>query len=123
VKELNLKKSGVRLLPKEGDELGIEPIRKRLEMDKKLIEKAFSLYGIPKVLLRNSIPAEIAQNFVDDYEITQEYTYQWDKEKREVKMIEKAWLILDDKKIPSFSLLAPPVVVSLIKQMSDLLCS
>jgi hypothetical protein len=41
---------------KEGDEHGIEPIRERLNKDELLIKQAYTLQGIPKVLLRNSIP-------------------------------------------------------------------
>ena len=112
---------GVRMVSKEGDELGIEPIRKRLEMDGKLIERSFSLYGIPKILLRNSLPVKEAEKFVDGYEITPEYSYQWSEKGKKVKIIEKPWIILDDQGVESYSLLAPPVVVSLIKQMVEAL--
>lgn len=112
---------GARMVSKEGDELGIEPIRKRLEMDEKLMEKAFSLCGIPKVLLRNSLPIKTAAKYVDDYEITPEYSYQWDDKTKSVKIIEKPWQVLDDRGIPSYSLLPPPVVVSLIKQIVGVL--
>ncbi|GAH66819.1 unnamed protein product, partial [marine sediment metagenome] len=37
------------------------------------------------------------------------------------KIIEKPWQILDDRGIPSYSLLPPPVVVSLIKQIAEVL--
>jgi len=117
----NLKCQRARMIPKEGDELGIEPIRNRLNLDEKLIKQAFSLYGIPKILLRNSVPVKEAKNYVDDYEITPEYVYQWDEKNKKVKVIEKSWEILDDDQIPSYSLLAPPVTVSLIKQMADVL--
>jgi hypothetical protein len=40
---------------KEGDEFGIELIKERLEMDEKLMKLAISLYGIPKIFLRNAI--------------------------------------------------------------------
>jgi len=112
---------GARMVQKEGDELGIEPIRERLDRDEKLIKQALSLYGIPKVLLRNSVPADKAKNFVDDYEVTPEYSYQWDGKRGEVKIIEKPWQILDDEGKPCYSLMPPPVVVSLIKQMSEVL--
>ncbi len=112
---------GTRMVSKEGDEFGIEPIKERLEIDEQLIKKAFSLYGIPKILLRNAIPVKKAKEFLDDYEITPEYSYQWSEKERKVKIIEKPWQILDDQRIPSYSLLAPPVVVSLIKQMVKVL--
>ena len=112
---------GGRLLPKEGDEFGIKPIKQRLKKDEKLIEQAVSLYGIPKVFLRNSVPKEIAKNYVDDYEITPEYYYQWLEKEKKVIVKEKPWTILDNEKKPVYSLLAPPVVVSLIKQITKLL--
>ncbi len=117
----NPKCQGAEMERKEGDELGITPIRDRLEMDEKLIGQAFSLYGIPKILLRNSIPAKIAKNYVDDYEITPEYSFEWDEKTKRVKVIEKLWEVADDEGIPSYSLLPPPVVVSLIKQMVEVL--
>ncbi|MBZ9569842.1 nucleoside monophosphate kinase [Patescibacteria group bacterium] len=112
---------GRKMVSKEGDKLGIEPIRERLEMDEKLIKQAFSLYGIPKILLRNSVPIELAKDYVDDYEITPEYNYQWDEKSKKVKIIKKPWIVLDDKGNQSFSLLPQPVAVSLIKQMADVL--
>jgi len=110
---------GARMRRKEGDERGIEPIRKRLEMDETLIKQAFSLHGIPKVLLRNSVPVDGAEEYVSSYEITPEYVYK--KEGEKVKIEEKPWIIKDDKGVDSYSLLAPPVVVSFIKQLADLL--
>ncbi len=112
---------GARLLPKEGDQLGIKPIRERLKMEEKLIEQAFSLSGIPKILLRNSVPVKEAEKYVDDYEITLEYSYEWDKKDKKVKIVEKPFIFPDDEGIPSYSLLPPPVVVSLIKQMVEVL--
>ena len=111
----------VKMVAKEGDELGIKPIKERLKLDEKLIEQAFSLHGIPKILLRNSLPVKVAQKYVDDYEITPEYSYQWDEKNKKIKIIEKPWIVLDDQKVPSYSLLAAPVVVSLIKQTAKVL--
>jgi len=113
-----------RMLPKEGDQLGIEPIKERLATDEKLMEKAFSLYGIPKVLLRNSIPQGLAKKYVDDYEITPEYYFEEDKKTNKIIVKEKPWVFLDDEGKLSYSLLAQPVVVSLIKQIAkSLKCS
>ncbi len=108
-----------RMTGKEGDELGIEPIKDRLKKDEELIKRAFSLYGIPKVLLRNSVPSDKAKENIDDYEITPEYHYEL--ENGEVKVIEKPWEIEDDDGNPSHSLLAAPVVLSLIKQLTEVL--
>jgi adenylate kinase family enzyme len=111
---------GKRMVAKEGDEQGIEPIRARLEKDEELIKKALSLYGIPKVLLRNSVPVEKAKEYIDDYEITPEYEYDL-KENGEIGIIEKHWEIDNDQGVPSYSLMPPPVVVSMIKQMVEAL--
>lgn len=109
----------LRMGKKEGDELGVEPIRERLNMDQKLMEIASTFYGIPKIFLRNSIPIEKAEELVDDYEITPEYVFQWDGEK--VFKKERPWIIEDDEGVKSYSLLPPPVVVSLIKQLVEVL--
>ena len=110
-----------RMVRKEGDEAGIKPIKERLKKDEKLINQALSLYGIPKVLLRNSVPKKLASNFVDDYEITPEYYYQWSEKEKKVAVKERPWVVPDDTGQPSYSLMPPPVVVSLIKQITDIL--
>ena len=112
---------GAKMVRKEGDEMGIKPIKKRLEKDEELMSQALSLYGIPKVLLRNAVPKKLALDFVDDYEITPEYYYQWNEKEKKAIVKEKPWIVLDDNKEPSYSLLPPPVVVSLIKQIVDIL--
>jgi adenylate kinase family enzyme len=108
-------KCNLPMVKKEGDELGIEPLRERLNLDQKLMELADSLYGIPKIYLRNSIPVDLAKEYVDDYEITPEYLFEW-KEGKVIKK-ERPWIILDDQGVKSYSLLPQPVVVSLIKQL------
>lgn len=110
---------GERMEKKEGDDLGIAPIRERLKMDQKLMEMASNLYGVPKILLRNSLPVEEAEKLVDDYEITPEYEYFL--EKGEVKVREKPWIFKDKDGRDYYSLLAPPVVVSLICQLKKIL--
>ncbi len=108
---------GLRMEKKEGDDLGIEPIRERLEKEGKLIEIAQNLHGIPKIFLRNSVPVSLAKDFVEDYEITPEYYFELENGKVIVK--ERPWKFLDDEGVESFSLLPQPVVVSLIKQMVE----
>jgi len=115
----NPKFNNVRMGSKEGDNAGIESIRDRLELDEKLIETVFSLHGVPKILLRNSIPTKDVNGLVDDYEITPEYSYQLNPD-NSVKTIESEWIIKDDEGQDAYSLLAPAVVVSLIKQLHTL---
>ncbi len=113
--------SGRKMLPKEGDQRGIGPIKQRLKKDEELIRQAYSLYGIPKVLLRNSIPASVAKQYVDDYEITPEYYYVWDEKKKKVVTKEKPWIVVDNEGHPSYSLLAAPVALAMIKQIAKVL--
>lgn len=115
----NTECQGERMMPKEGDKFGIEPIRERLKTDEELIRKAFSLHGIPKILLRNSVPVSKAGETFDDYEITPEFYYKL--ENGEVKIKERPWQVLDDEGVSSYSLMPPPVVVGLIKQLVEAL--
>jgi len=111
--------SGAKMVTKEGDEFGIEPIKERLKTDEELMIKSMGLYGAPKIFLRNSIPVQNAKETIDSYEITPEYVYQLQGE--EIKVIEKPWQVVDDDGVASYSLMPPAVVVSLIKQLVETL--
>ncbi len=106
-----------RMVGKEGDELGVAPIKDRLETDQKLMEKAMELHGIPQIFLRNAVPAEMANDHVDDYELTAGYDYEWDAAAQKVVVKESPWKVADDNGKMSVSLQAPAVAVSLIKQL------
>ena len=109
------------MVPKEGDELGIEALRDRIEADDKVMRKLLELQGVPNVLLRNSLPKDVALGHVDAYELTPSYRYEWDAAAKQVKVIEEPWTFNDDEGNLSYSLLPPPVVVSLIKQVARVL--
>jgi adenylate kinase family enzyme len=106
-----------RMFGKEGDDMGIESIRDRLELDDKLIAKIFSLHGIKKGLIRNAVPVVKAKEYVDDYEITPEYYYEYDEAAKAVKTLERPFVVKDDEGVEVYSLLAPPVAVALVKQL------
>jgi adenylate kinase family enzyme len=110
-----------RMVSKEGDELGIEAIRDRIEVDEKVMGALLDLQGIPKVLLRNAIPVSVAKEYVDDYEITPGYRYEWDEKNGKVNVIEEPWVVNDDEGKPSYSLLPVPIVVSFISQVAKIL--
>lgn len=110
---------GARLVTKEGDELGIEPIRARLEKDEVLMGQIYKTHGIPKIFLRNAIPADKTSEFYNDYEITPGYDYSWNEANQKVEIKEKPWEVKDDEGIVSNSLMPPPVVVALIKQLAE----
>lgn len=107
---------GARMVVKEGDEQGIEPIRERLNKDEMLIKQAMNLQGLPKILLRNSIPVDKVKEYTDDYEITPEFEYVL-KGDGSIETKEKPWQVKDDEGNDVNSLMPPPVVVSLIKQL------
>lgn len=109
----------VRMVSKEGDELGIEAIRERIEIDGKVMKILLDLEGVPKIYLRNSVPVALAKEYVDDYEITPACRYELEGET--VKVIEEPWLIKDDEGVESYSLLPPAVTLSLIKQTTQVL--
>lgn len=111
----------VRMVSKEGDDLGVEAIRNRIEADDEVMRILLKLEGVKKVYLRNSIPASVAKEYVDDYEITPAYRYEWDEGAGKVRVIEEPWEVKVDGGVPSYSLLPPPVVVSLIVQTAKVL--
>ncbi|MFH0930055.1 MAG: nucleoside monophosphate kinase [Candidatus Moraniibacteriota bacterium] len=110
-----------KMFGKEGDDMGIESIRDRLELDDKLVSKIFSLHGIKKGLIRNAVPVDKAKEYVDDYEITPEYYYEYDEAAKKVKTLERPFVVKDDEGVEVYSLLAPPVAVSLVKQLANIL--
>ncbi len=105
----------VRMVCKEGDELGIENIKERIVDDLNLMEQARNMYGIEKVEIYNSLEKEKALEYVDDYELTKEYSFEKTKE-GEVKKTEKPFSIMDNGK-EYISLLPAPALIQLIRQL------
>ena len=58
---------------------------------------------------------------MDDYEITPSYIHELDKQDGTVKTKEEPWVVADDDGVPSHSLLPPPVTLSMIKQIAQIL--
>lgn len=115
----DLRCEGARMVAKEGDSLGVEQIRARLELDEELIERSFTLHGIPKILLRNAISVDFAQQHMDSYELTPEYYYEL-AENGDVKTLSKPWIVKDEDGNDVYSLLPAAVVLSLIKHLANL---
>ncbi len=109
-----------KMIPKEGDELGIEAIRDRVEVDDKVMRSLMDLYGVEKIFLRNSMPVSMVKKYSDDYEITPAYRYILNKKNQPV-IVEEPWIIKDDNGKTSYSLLPAPVTVSMIKQIAKVL--
>lgn len=117
----NLTCQSAKMEKKEGDELGLGPIRQRLIKEEEIIKIAFNLHGIPKILLRNHVAVADAKKYFDDYELTPEYELNWDAGRKKVVVTEKPWTVKDDSGVQSNSLLAPPVMVAMIKQLVEAL--
>ncbi|HQK63805.1 MAG TPA: hypothetical protein PLF16_01495, partial [Candidatus Staskawiczbacteria bacterium] len=113
--------NGTRMVTKEGDENGIEPIRARLEKDETLMCQVAKMHGIKKVFLRNSIPTRLTKEYTDEYEITPEFIYNWNQEENIVEVSRRPWEVVDDSGERCNSLMPPPVVVSLVKQLVEVL--
>lgn len=109
-----------RMYGKEGDEAGIESIRERLDRDGELIDKIFSLYGIPKILLRNALPSTDAKDYADTYELTQEYVYTTD-DAGNIHMTAQPFAVTDDEGETVVSVSGPAVTLQLIDQLHRIL--
>lgn len=112
----NEKCQPVRMVKKEGDELGIEPIRGRLEDDARVMEAIIGRNDLEKVFLSASIPVSEA-HYVDEYEIHKIYSHEWDKKAGRVISVSQNWVFKDDLGRDSYTLFPPAVTVHLIKEM------
>lgn len=108
------------MIGKEGDEKGIENIRERLQNDQILMQNAVNLHGIPIVKVRNHVPVQQA-NLFDEYEITPEYVYEYDSNSDSVKITEKPWIVNDNQGNPCHSLLPAGAVISMIRQIHQII--
>lgn len=106
-----------RMIRKAGDDQGIGPIKDRLDLDGKLMEMAKEIHGIKKIFLRNSIPLDKA-NLFDNYEITPEFYYEKDFDKK-IVIKTKPWIIKDDDGVDSVSLMPSAVMVSFVRQLAE----
>ena len=111
--------TNARMVVRQGDEVGIDPIRPRLAKDEEIMKLIFNIHGVPKVLLRNNVSVADANEF-DDYEITPAYTYE-KKDNGEIVTHEGLWTYKDDNGVESYSLLPYPVLVAMLKQMPEAL--
>ena len=62
-----------------------------------------------------------ASETVDDYELTPAYSYHIDEKTGEVVTDEAPWTVRDNEGTEVYSLLPPPVVVSLLHQLVGVL--
>jgi len=109
-----------RMIPKEGDNLGMAAIKDRLTTDEEIMRNLLTLQGVPKVYIRNTVPLTEVKTKIDSYEATPEYHYYLDS-KGSVLVKETPWIVKDDAGVDSYSLLPAAPVVALIKQIHKIL--
>ncbi len=107
--------SNVRMVCKEGDELGIENIKDRIIEDLKLMEQARNMYGIDKIEIYNALEKDKAYDYVDDYELTRAFCFEKD-EKKGVCSRTEPFSIMDND-VEYVSLLPAPALIQLIRQL------
>jgi hypothetical protein len=104
------------MIPKEGDDLGIEAIRGRLNEDGRVIDEIVRRDNVDKILLSASVPVS-EKDSVDDYEIHLIYDLKLDKRKKNVKIESKHWMFKDDNGNDSYTLFPPAVTTYMIREM------
>lgn len=110
-----------KMISKEGDSAGLESIRARLELDQQLIDKVFELHGVTKILLRNAIPVKFAEESMDEYELTPEFSYVLEPNTQKVKVEQKPWITKNEADEDAYSLMPAAVVLQWIKQLVKVL--
>ncbi len=108
-----------KLVSKEGDSEGKESIRERLDTEGELMSTANSLQGIPKVLIRNTIPVTQSSVYVENFEISPSFSYT--NVRGEIEIARKPLVLIDDDGIESYSLSGACVVVSMVDQIYKIL--
>ncbi len=105
------------LIKKQGDDKGIEPLMPRIKKDLYLMQLAEKLYGVPKIKMYNAIEVKDADNLVQDYEITERYSFEY----KNGKIIKRTspWVVKDNGK-NYYSLLAAPVLLQFLRQLSEI---
>lgn len=108
-----------RMGEKEGDALGIDGVRERLEADQALIEYASNLQGVDKIYIQNSYPVGKALDYLDEYEIAHEHVFSYNNETAEVEVKKQPWVIADNAGNEVYSVTAPAALVMFIRQLYD----
>ncbi|HQG57970.1 MAG TPA: hypothetical protein PLX79_03285 [Candidatus Dojkabacteria bacterium] len=109
---------GEILVEKEGDNLGIQAIKERIENDLDLTEMARKMYGIPRIELYNSIETSLGEKYANEYELTPVTTYSQDKD-GSVKRDSELYTCNDHGKA-YYSFVPGAMVAQLIKHLADL---
>ncbi len=107
-----------RMVPKQGDNLGIKPLLPRIKRDLKLQKLALKLHGVPHINLYNAVKVSEALKLVEEYEITPEYRYELTAS-GDIKISTAPWII-EESGEKFYSLLAPPVLLQLLVQLGEI---
>ena len=108
-----------RFITKVGDDQGIKSIEARLKDDQQLMDVASQLQGIPKILLRSSYPVDVANQYLEDYEIQPKLVYSHDA--HGVHISKENWVITDDYGVKSYTIYAAVYIVNLLTQIHKII--
>ncbi|RJR27980.1 hypothetical protein C4561_00535 [candidate division WWE3 bacterium] len=108
---------------KEGDELGIKAIEERLRSDEDLMQKALNLHGIQKILIESSIPASIANDYLEEYEIQPAYEFEvvGDPGNETINIKTGPLKFKDDDGADCYTMYAATYVVNIFDQLHKIL--
>lgn len=109
-----------RMVPKEGDELGIEAIRGRLNQDQAVMDEILRIKNLERIMLSASLPVDLSHQ-VDDYEIHLIYDLVWEEKTKKVLPRPRKWVFTDDLGKSSYTLFPPAVTTYMIREMVSVL--
>lgn len=108
-----------KMIEKEGDAAGAVSIADRLKSDEILINQAFDLYGIPRILVRGSIPLNQKEECLEEYEVKHCHTFSL-KEGHVVDS-QTDWVFTDDSGVASCETYPAVHVVNIFTQLHQIL--
>jgi adenylate kinase family enzyme len=107
------------LIAKEGDSLGAASIADRLKTDEILMKQAFELHGIPRILVRGSIPLNQKDTVIEDYEVKKMHEFKLEGDT--VSDTAKDWAFEDDSGVLSCETYPAVHVVNIFLQLHKIL--
>ena len=105
------------MVPKPGDEVGVQALLPRLKRDFKLLEIARTLHGVDRIELFNAIPVDVAPKYYEPYELTPIYDYEYKNGKVIVKT--SPWVV-EEAGNKYYSLLPAPALLQFVDQFLKL---
>ncbi len=109
-----------RYVQKDGDLAGTNSIADRLQQDQDLIDKALSLQGIDKILLRSATPLSVAKDNLEDYEIQKMCSYKGGEDGKDAEVITSDWVFKDDAGVDCCTAFGAVCAITIFSQIYDI---